>query len=161
MAGPSNFKPKTPAQSAIETRHLLMPHQVNAHGTAFGGVIMSWIDITGAMAAMRHCEGAVVTAGIDQLSFQAPIHLSDQVVLKATVNYVGRTSMEVGVTVLREDIRTGEQVQTTKAYLTFVHVDEHGRPAPVPPLEPQTPEEKRRYTEAKARVAARRKMRGQ
>ncbi|MFQ5510735.1 MAG: acyl-CoA thioesterase [Candidatus Krumholzibacteriia bacterium] len=149
---------KSPGASAIETRYILAPHQVNSFGTAFGGVIMSWIDMVAAMAAQRHCQGVVVTASIDKISFKAPIHVGDHVVLKASVNYVGKTSMEVGVRVHKEDPVSGEQVRTTTAYLTFVRLDRDGLPREVPPLEPKTPDEKRRYGNAKHRVDARRDL---
>ncbi|MEE9270513.1 MAG: acyl-CoA thioesterase [Candidatus Krumholzibacteria bacterium] len=150
---------KTPAESAIETRYILAPHQVNSFGTAFGGVIMSWIDMVAAMAAQRHCQGVVVTASIDKISFKAPIHVGDHVVLKASVNYVGTTSMEVGVRVNKEDPVTGEEVRTTTAYLTFVQLDREGMPKKVTALDPQSKDEKRRYENAKQRVQARKDLR--
>lgn len=149
---------KTPSQSAIETRYILAPHQVNTLGTAFGGVIMSWIDTTAAMVAQRHCKGVVVTASIDKISFKAPIYTGDHVVLKASVNYVGNTSMEVGVQVSKENPTTGERARTTTAYLTFVHINDRGVPAPVTGLTPESDEEKRRYKNAKLRVQARKEL---
>lgn len=143
----------------METRYILSPNQVNAYGTAFGGVIMSWIDSVAAMVAQRHCHGLVVTASIDRLSFLAPIYVGDHVILKASVNYVGNTSLEIGVSVLKENPRTGDQQQATSAYLTFVHLDEEGRPKKVAPLEPVTDEDKRRYENAQERVAARKELR--
>ncbi|MCK5171806.1 MAG: acyl-CoA thioesterase, partial [Planctomycetes bacterium] len=101
-----------------------MPHQANPHGTAFGGVIMAWIDMIAAMAAQRHCGKEVVTASIDSLSFREPIHIGDHVVLKACVNYVGRSSMEIGVQVIREDPYSGKQIIATTSHLTFVALDE-------------------------------------
>jgi acyl-CoA hydrolase len=150
---------KTPAESAIETRYILAPHQVNSFGTAFGGVIMSWIDMVAAMAAQRHCQGVVVTASIDKISFKAPIHVGDHVALKASVNHVGATSMEVGVRVSKEDPVTGEEVRTTTAYLTFVQLDREGTPKKVAPLDPQSKDEKRRHENAKQRVRARKDLR--
>ncbi len=150
---------KSPSESAIETRYILAPHQVNTFGTAFGGAIMSWIDVVAAMAAQRHCQGVVVTAGIDQLSFKAPIHVGDLVVLKASVNYVGNTSMEVGVRVDKEDPATREQVTTTTAYLTFVQLDRNGIPQKVTALDPRTADEKRRHANAKQRVQSRKELR--
>ena len=149
---------KAPRQSAVETRYILAPHQVNTYGTAFGGVIMSWIDTVAAMAAQRHCEGTVVTASIDKIVFEAPIHVGDHVLLQASVNYVGNTSMEVGVRVTREDPSTGEQNLTTAAYLTFVKLDSKGQPTSVTPLQPETDEDKRRYENAKLRVETRREL---
>jgi acyl-CoA hydrolase len=150
-------KGKTPSESAVETRYLVMPQQANPQGTAFGGAIVGWIDMTAAMAAQRHCGREVVTAGIDSLVFRQPVRIGDHVILRAAVNYVSRSSMEVGVQVIREDPYTGEQVMATTAHLTLVALDENKRPTPAPPLLPQTPPEKRRYEEAKVRVEARKK----
>ena len=149
---------RTPSDSAIVTRYILAPHQVNALGTAFGGVIMSWIDTVAAMVAQRHCHGVVVTASIDTISFKAPIYIGDHVILKASVNYVGDTSMEIGVQVSKENPMTGERARTTTAYLTFVHLGEDGAPKKVVPLAPQTEEDKRRYENAKLRVQARKEL---
>jgi acyl-CoA hydrolase len=146
---------KTPGASAVETRYLVMPQQANPQGTAFGGAIVGWIDMTAAMAGQRHCGREVVTAGIDSLVFRHPIRIGDHVILRAMVNYVSRSSMEVGVQVIREDPYTGEQVTATTAHLTLVALDEHKRPTAAPPLLPQTPEEKRRHEEARLRVQAR------
>jgi acyl-CoA hydrolase len=146
---------KTPSESAVETRYLVMPQQANPQGTAFGGAIVGWIDMTAAMAGQRHCGREVVTAGIDSLVFRQPIRIGDHVILKAVVNYVSRSSMEVGVLVLREDPYTGEQITATTAHLTLVALDEHKRPTTAPPLLPRTPEEKKRYEEAGLRVQAR------
>ncbi len=149
---------KRPSDSAVETRYLLMPHQTNPYGTAFGGVIMGWIDMVASMAARRHCGREVVTVGIDSISFRRPAYSGDQIVLKACVNFVGRTSMEVGVKVTRENPETGEQDITTTAHLTFVALDEKKKPAQVPPLEPQTDDEKRRCENAKLRVQTRKEL---
>ncbi len=146
---------KTPAQSAVETRYLVMPPQANPQGTAFGGAIVGWIDMTAAMAAQRHCGCEVVTAGIDSLVFRQPIRIGDHVILKATVNYVSRSSMEVGVQVIREDPYSGQQALATTAHLMLVALDKDKRPIPAPPLLPQTPEERRRYENARLRVQAR------
>jgi acyl-CoA hydrolase len=151
-------KGKNPRQSAVETRYLIMPHQANPYGTAFGGVIVAWIDMVAAMTAQRHCGKEVVTAGIDSLVFKEPIRIGDHVVLKASVNYVSRSSMEVGVQVTREDPYSGQQVTATTAYLTFVALDENKRPTPIPPIVPETQEEIRRYENAKLRVQARKEL---
>lgn len=149
---------KTPDQSAVETRYLVMPQQANPQGTAFGGAIVSWIDMVAAMAAQRHCGTEVVTAGIDSLIFRHPIRIGDQVILRATVNYVSRSSMEVGVQVICEHPYTGAQVLATTAHLTLVALDADKRPAPAPPLLPQTPQEKARYENARLRVQARKEQ---
>ena len=154
----TNEKTKSPSQSAVESRYLIMPHQANPHGTAFGGVIVAWIDMTAAMAAQRHCGKEVVTAGIDTLAFKEPVRIGDHVVLRASVNYVSRTSMEVGVRVTREDPYTGEEAVATTAHLTFVALDENKKPTPAPPIRPETDQEKRRYENAKLRVRARKEL---
>jgi acyl-CoA hydrolase len=154
----TNEKTKSPSQSAVESRYLIMPHQANPHGTVFGGVIVAWIDMVAAMAAQRHCGKEVVTAGIDSLAFKEPIRIGDHVVLRASVNYVSRTSMEVGVQVTREDPYTGENAVATTAHLTFVALDENKKPTPAPPIQPETEQEKRRYENAKLRVRARKEI---
>lgn len=154
-----NLTPKPPTQSAVETRYLLMPDQANQYGTAFGGIIVAWIDMVAAMAAERHCNKQVVTAGIDSLSFKHPIRIGEHAVLKASVNYAGRTSMEVGVRVLCENPITGTQSIATTAHLTFVAVDDDQKPVVVPPIEPVTDDEKRRYRNAEVRTRARKELR--
>jgi acyl-CoA hydrolase len=155
----TSTQPKTPAQSAVLTRYMVMPQDANPFGTAFGGVIMSWMDMVGSMAAQRHCGTEVVTAGIDSLSFEQPVRIGDQVVLMAMVNYVGRTSLEVGVRVMQEDLTTGKQIPATRGYLTFVAVDKQHRPIQAPPIAPQTEDEKRRWQNAALRVKARKELR--
>ncbi len=143
------IKTKTPRESQMETCYLLMPQHANDLGIAFGGTIMSWIDMLAAMVAQKHCERKVVTVSTDKISFLAPVHVGDQVVLRASVNYVGTTSMEVGVQVTRVNPYTGESVRATTAYLTLVGLDEHERPTPIHRLKPETPEEIRRHENAK------------
>jgi len=111
------------------------------------------------MAAQRHCGTEAVTASMDSLDFLVPIRVGEIVLLRAMVNYAGRTSMEVGVQVIRENPTTGEQVVTTTAHLTFVALDANKRPCPVPPLIPETDAEKRRYRNAEIRVQMRKEMR--
>jgi acyl-CoA hydrolase len=134
---------------------IVLPTHANALGSIFGGQVMSWIDIAAAIAAGRHARKVVVTASIDALHFVAPIKVGHVVHIKAMVNFASRTSMEVGVRVDSEDPITGESHHTAKAYLTFVALDQHGRPTPVPQIVAETPEEKRRYDEAKKRREAR------
>ena len=143
--------PGRPSDSGIEMNELVLPTHTNALGTIFGGQIMAWIDVAAAMAAMRHARRQCVTASMDALDFIAPVRLGDLVNLKAMVNYVGRTSLEVGVRVEAEDPRTGHREHAASAYLTFVAIDPEGRPVPVRPLEPSTPGERLRYDEALAR----------
>jgi len=131
---------------------IVMPGHTNgAGGVLFGGMLVQWIDVCAAVAAMRHCGGSVVTASIDRLDFLVPIHVGDIVVLQAQVNFAARTSMEVGCRVETENPSTGERRYTTKAYLTFVALDSDGRPRQIPKLLPATPEEQRRHREGEAR----------
>jgi len=153
-----NLKPKKPSDSAVTTRYLVMPGQANPYGTAFGGAIVAWIDMVAAMAAQRHAGKEVVTANIDSILFKEPIHVGEQVVLKASVNYVGRTSMEVGVQVSREDPVANESIVATTAHLTMVALDKDKKPHPVPPIDPQTDNEKRWFENAKIRVKARKEL---
>ena len=153
-----NEEGKSPGDSAVETRYLLMPHHANPYGTAFGGVIVSWIDMVASMAAQRHCGKEVVTANIDSLSFKEPIRVGDHVVLRACVNYVSHTSMEVGVQVVREEPCSGKRTIATTAHLTFVALDADKRTSAAGPILPKTADEKRRYENAKLRVKARKEL---
>ncbi|HEY5220300.1 MAG TPA: acyl-CoA thioesterase [Gemmatimonadaceae bacterium] len=142
---------KTVKESQHESSQLMMPQDANNLGHVFGGVVLSMMDKTAAIAALRHCRMSVVTASIDRVDFREPIHLGDLLVMKASVNYVGRTSMEVGVRVEAEHLLTGERRHTNSCYLTFVAVDRNGRPVEVPKIQPETPMEIRRYEGAEAR----------
>jgi septum formation protein len=130
---------------------IVLPQDANALGSAFGGAVMSWIDIAAAIAAQRFTRTAVVTASMDQLSFRAPIPQGHIAVVQAMVNWAGRTSMEVGVRVEHEDILTGSRNHTSTAYLTFVALGRDGTKIPVPELSPVTDVEIRRWDEAVAR----------
>ncbi len=141
------------SKSHVHMTELVLPSHTNALDSVFGGVIMSWIDIAAAISAQRHCGQAVVTASIDDLHFVAPVYKGWVVNLKACVNFVSRTSMEVGVRVDAENPRTGETFHTASAYVTFVGLDSHGKPTPVPPVLPETVDEKRRFEQAKLRRA--------
>ncbi len=127
---------------------LVLPSHTNSLGTIFGGVVMSWIDVAGAIAAGRHARAPVVTVSIDSLHFIVPIKIGYVVSIRAKVTFVGKTSMEVEVVVDAENMVTAETRKTTHAFLTYVAVDEFGRPKKVPPLNPKTAEEKKRYAEA-------------
>src|SRR5438309_10337663 len=146
---------KTVRESQHETSELMMPEHANNMGHVFGGVILSMMDKTAAIAAFRHSRASVVTASIDRVDFREPIHLGDLVVMKSSVNFAGRTSMEVGVRVEAEELMTGRRRHTNSCYLTFVAVDKQGRPIEVPELRPETPVEKRRFQAAQERRARR------
>ena len=147
----SQHKPKTVHESGHETSELMMPHNANNLGHVFGGVMLSMMDKVAAIAAYRHCRLNVVTASIDRVDFREPIHVGDLVVMKASVNFTGRTSMEVGVRVEAEELLTGRRRHTNSCYLTFVAVDSNGRPIEIPGVIPETAEEKRRYEAAQSR----------
>ena len=146
---------KTVRESQHETSELMMPQHANNLGHVFGGVILSMMDKCGAIAAFRHSRASVTTASIARVDFREPIHLGDLVVMKASVNFVGRSSMEVGVRVEAEDLMTGIRRHTNSCYLTFVAIDRNGRPIEVAGLKPETDEEQRRYAAAETRRQAR------
>lgn len=128
-----------------------MPQHANNLGHVFGGVVLAMMDKAAAVAAIRHARTTCVTASIDRVDFREPIHVGDLVVMRASVNYVGRSSMEVGVRVEAEDMQTGRRRHTNSCYLTFVAVDRSGRPVEVPELRPETPDELRRHAAASER----------
>jgi len=139
---------RTVSESQSERSEIIFPADANALGNLFGGRLMQFIDLVGAMAAARHARTYVVTASMDHLDFIAPVHVSDLLVLKASVNRAFRTSMEIGVKALVEDIQSGQTRHVSSAYLTYVAVDAQGNPMEVPPLLPETPHQKRRYEDA-------------
>jgi acyl-CoA hydrolase len=131
---------------------IVMPMHTNGvAGVMFGGIMMQWIDVCAGVAAMRHAAGAVVTASIDRLDFLSPVFVGEIVVLQAQVNYVARTSMEVGCRVETEHLVDRSRRYVTKAYLTFVGVDDKGKPRNLTPLELTTDEERRRAADAEQR----------
>lgn len=142
---------RTVRESQHESSQIMMPGHANNLGHVFGGVIMAMMDSTAAVAAIRHSRSACVTASIDRVDFREPIYLGDLVLMKASVNYVGRTSMEIGVRVEAEDLQSGKRRHTNSCYLTFVAVDHSGRPIEVPELKPETPDEIRRNQAAAER----------
>ncbi|HEX7838006.1 MAG TPA: acyl-CoA thioesterase [Kofleriaceae bacterium] len=142
----------TPAETRCVMTQIVMPMHTNGvAGVMFGGVMMQWIDVCAGVAAMRHAAGAVLTASIDRLDFLSPVQVGEIVVLQAMVNYVARTSMEVGCRVETEDMRTRTRRYVTKAYLTFVAVDERGRPRPISALTLDTDDAIRRHAQAEGR----------
>ncbi len=148
-------KPSTVAATRIETAQVVLPSHTNAMGTLFGGVLMQWIDVAAAIAATRHARGPVVTASMDRLHFLRPVRPEELVIVRAEVTFAARTSLEVEVAVEAEDPWTGERNPTTHALLTFVALDEQGRPRPVPRLTTETASERRRFAAAARRRRAR------
>jgi len=148
----SNQRPGKPVRdSVVEMMEQVLPNDANPLGNVLGGRVMHLIDLAGGMAAMRHCRRPVVTASVERLDFKQPIKVGEFIILKASVNYTGRTSIEVGVKVLGEHPFTGEQRHTSTAFLTFVALGPDGKPTEVPAVIPETEEEKRRYEEARKR----------
>ena len=127
---------------------LMMPHQENVLGHVFGGVILAMMDTTAAVSAMRHARTPCVTVSVDRVDFREPIHIGELVTMKSSVNFVGTTSMEVGVRVETENLLTGERRHTNSCYLTYVALGADGRPTKVAPIQPESDEEKRRYEAA-------------
>ncbi len=153
MAGPGHGK--LVRESVSEYSELALPNDANGLGNVLGGKVMHLVDLAGAMAAMRHARRPVVTASFDHMSFLHPIRINQLIVLHSQVNRVFNTSMEVGVKVMVEDLMTGAKQHTCSAYLTFVALDDDGKPAPIAPVIPETDEERRRYQDAAERRAYR------
>lgn len=146
---------KRVSDSMVEMRELVLPNDANIIGNLLGGRLLHWVDIAAAMAASRHSQSVVTTAVIDSVEFSKPVHLGEMINLKARLTWVGRTSMEVMVEAYSENYLSGEVQMTNKAYLTFVALDENGKPHPVPGLILETDEEKREHREAIKRRDAR------
>lgn len=142
---------RTVRETQHETSQMMLPQHSNNLGLVFGGVILAMMDTASAVCAIRHAQSICVTASVDRVDFREPIHLGDLVIMKCSVNFVGRTSMEVGVRVESEDLQTGNRRHTNSCYLTFVAIDRNGKPIEVPRLIPETDDEVRRYEAAKAR----------
>jgi len=147
--------PSSPAASRVETANIVLPGLTNVHGTIFGGILLQWIDVAAAIAAARHAGLPVVTASMDRVHFLRPVRLGAVVIVQAQVNFVAHTSMEAGVRVFVEDLRTKERTQATRAYVTMVAVDDAGRPVPVQPLVLETDDDRRRNAAAEQRRAVR------
>ena len=135
-------------ESMSEMSEFALPNDANALGTLFGGKVMALVDLAGSLAAVRHARGPVVTAAVDYMTFLHPIHIGQLVILRSQVNRVFRTSMEVGVKVFVENLRTREVKHTSSAYLTFVGIDKEGNRVPVTPAIPETEDERRRFEDA-------------
>ena len=146
---------KPVSASNVVLSHVMHPNDASFMGTAHGGVILRMLDEAGGMAAFRHARKSVVTAAIDSMSFLAPVYVGNLVTAKASVNSVGRTSMEVGVRVEAEDLLTGKVAHTASAYLVYVAVDRRGKPLRVSLLIPTTAEDRRRMAAAERRRKAR------
>lgn len=152
----SNQPGRTVASSRTEMTEIVFPNDANPLGNVMGGRIMHLIDIAAAIAAGRHAGGQVVTASVDTIDFKRPVRVGGVLVIYASVNYVHRTSMEIGVKMYAEHRSSGARSHVASAYLTFVALDaDTGTPRSVPPLIPETDDDHRRYEKAKARREAR------
>lgn len=138
-------------ESASEYSELALPNDANGLGNLLGGKIMHLVDLAGAIAAIKHARSPVVTASVDHMDFIQPVHIGQLVRLRASVNRAFRTSMEVGVKVWVEDLIRGEELHVSSAFLTFVAVTKEGERVLVPPVIPETDDEKRRYERAGVR----------
>ncbi len=149
---------RPPSQSAVTLSVLMSPNDANHMGNVHGGAIMRLVDEAGALAAMRHAHCRVVTVRLDSMTFLEPVLVGDLLQLKAMVNWVGHTSIEVGVRVEAENPLTGERQHTNSAYAVYVALNEQGRPQRVPSLDLHTEEEQRRWREALTRQEQRLKQ---
>lgn len=147
--------PRTVKESQVIMTELVLPNDTNQLGNLLGGRLMHWIDIAAALASMRHTGQVCVTASVDDMQFIVPIKLGQVVILKASVNRVYTTSLEVGVRVEVEDLRAGSIAHANTAYLTFVGIDANGTPLPAPQVIPETDDERRRFESAAIRRAVR------
>lgn len=149
-----SLKPKSPRASEAILADLMMPNQANGlrNPSVFGGVVMSMADKCAALSAMKHASGQATTLSVERILFKEPIHVGELVEIRSHVVYVGRTSMAVVANVYAEDLRTGKRRHTNECWLTFVHLGDDGRPAPVPPLLLETDEDRRLHE-----IAARRR----
>ena len=147
----SEQRPKTVQASEVALTQLMLPEHANAFGNVHGGVIMKVVDETAAISAMRHAQRPCVTIAIDSMTFREPVHVGELLICSARVNYVGRTSIEVGVRVVAENPITGRRTHTNSAYLVYVALDDNGRPCEVPSLELVSDDDRRRHEQGRAR----------
>lgn len=151
---------KQPAETAVEQNvYKVFPNDLNSKHTVFGGLVMGLCDRTALIVAERHSGRSCVTAAVDSLTFLAPAHTGETLVVKASVNRSWRSSMEIGVHVAAENSFRGDRRHVVSAYLTFVALDDEGKPTEVPPVLPKTAIERRRFVAADERRAARLAMR--
>lgn len=147
--------PKPSRDSESEIADLMFPPDANMHGTVFGGKVLQMVDKAASVCAMRHAGKPVVTVAMERVEFLVPMKVGTLLIARSRVNYTGRTSMEIGVEVYSEDMPAGRRVHTNSCLVTMVAVDSSGRPASIPALRLETPEDKERWTAAEARRKAR------
>lgn len=159
MEGPADgdwdLSPRHPSDSGLMLARQMEITDANVLGNVHGGEVMKMVDTAAGLSAAKHCRGPVVTVAMDEMTFMEPVFVGDVVTVKAMVNDVGRTSLEVGVRVETENVITGRRIHTSSAYLVFVALDRDGNPRPAPPLVPQTEHEHQRQHEARLRREAR------
>lgn len=155
------MQPKSASESAVIMTHLVLPEDANPAGNLHGGVILKHVDTAGGVVCKRHSRCNIVTASIERMDFQEPAYVGELLTFKASLNYVGRSSMEVGVRVEAENLSTGAVRHTNSAYLTYVALNEEGKPTPVPPLLIDGELAERRQKEAINRKAMGKKAREQ
>ncbi len=147
---------KTVKDTHVIMHELILPNDTNLLGNVLGGRVMHLMDMCAAMSAYKHARTAVVTASVDQMDFLAPAKMGDIMILKSSVNYTGKSSMEIGVRIESENPKTGDMYHTSSAYLTFVSINDNGKPQGVPMVIPETAVEKRRFDEGEQRYNQRR-----
>lgn len=153
--GDPSLLPRSVADSQVRFSAAMNPAQANPLGDVHGGVIMKLVDEAGGYAATKHARNIAVTVAVDTMTFLSPVHVGDLLTLSASVNWVGHTSIEVGVRVEAENVITGKVTHTNSAYLVYVALDRYGVPTPVPPLRVTTREEEQRWKQGAARQAHR------
>ena len=146
---------RRPSESEAVMAELMTPQHANIMGNVFGGVILALVDRVAAVCAIRHARRQCVTVSVDKVDFREPIYVGELITAYARVNFAGRTSMEVGVKIVSENVLTGEKRHTNSCYVTFVALDDKGRPTQVPQIVPETADDKRRHERAAKRRAAR------
>lgn len=149
--------PKAVRESVSDVADLMFPPDANMHGTVFGGKVLQMVDKAASVCAMRHAGKPCVTVAMERVEFLVPIKVGTFLIAQASINYAGRSSMEIGVEVYAEDMPGGRRVHTNSCLVTMVAVDTEGRPSSVPPLIVETPEEKARWAAAEARRQARKR----
>ncbi len=149
-------KPVSSSKSVISNQ--MLPSDANPMGFVHGGTILKLVDVAAGVTALRHARKIVVTASMDRMDFYNPVYVGNLLTLKASLNYAGNTSMEVGVRIEAEELNTGKVTHTGSSYLTYVALDEAGKHTEVPDVVPETPDEKRRWKAAKRRREERMRM---
>ncbi len=149
--GDSQYPAKCASDSQVTLSQQMMPSDANPLGNVHGGYIMKLVDEAGGLAAMRHARRPTVTVAMDSMSFLSPVSVGQLLTLRASVNWIGKSSIEVGIRVEAENPITGEITHTNSAFAVFVALDDHGKPCTVPPLILETDEDRRRYQEGQTR----------